>query len=222
MISLTENIPQTYLPRAEVIKINCNYNLYKDISLFWVQNNGQAVISMLDGNMTVYNGDSDIDELREFIKVISPLSVFSDAETLKSLFGNDFHRVCVMQSRSGFKSSAVSDVLNSREIYELLDTDGLHLPPYESFAVDFCYRLNHGYLKYFAKRGECAAVCITDGENLLLNGVASHKKGMGSAALKGVLSKFCNKSALAVCEPDVCKFYTSNNFEHIYDCGYRR
>ena len=92
----------------------------------------------------------------------------------------------------------------------------------EFFAVDFCYRLNHGYLKYFALKEICAAIGISDGQAVLLNGIASHKKGMGSVALHGVLSQFGYKTAFAVCERDVCGFYEKNNFIHIYDGGYWR
>ena len=90
MISLVKQIPKLSLPYAEVVKINCNYNLYPDVSLFWVQDSDSAVISMLDGNMVIYNKNSDIDELKKFIDVISPQSVFSDAKTLTKLFGKNF------------------------------------------------------------------------------------------------------------------------------------
>ena len=96
MICLVKEIPKLSLPLAEVVKINCNYNSYRDVALFWLQNDSQAVISMLDGNMVVYNKHADIEELREFISVISPQSVFSDTETMKALFGEDFHKVYVM------------------------------------------------------------------------------------------------------------------------------
>lgn len=222
MISLVTEIPKISLPRAELVKINCNYDSYKDVALFWVQNNKRAVISLLDGNMTIYNNGADTNEMREFINVISPLSVFSDADTLTALFGQAFDRVCVMKSKHRFESNIPSDDLNSGEIYKLLDVKGLHLPSYEPFAVDFCHRLNHGRLKYFAKKNLCAAIGICDGNTVLLNGIASHQKGMGSVALSGVLSLFADKSALAVCESALCGFYEKNNFKHIYDAGYWR
>lgn len=221
MINLVTEIPKISLPLAEILKINCIYDLYKDIAMFWVQNQNAAVISMLDGNMVIYNNDADIDELREFISVISPLSVFSDAATLEGLFGVNFHRVCVVKGEDRFESDILSDNLNSGEIYKLLDVDGLNVPPYEYFAVDFCYRLNHGQLKYFALRDSCVAVCITDGQATLLNGIASHKKGMGTKALYGVLSQ-CNAPYIAVCESEVIPFYLKNKFKHIYDAGYWR
>lgn len=221
MISLVSDIPKIALPLAEVVKINCTYNSYKDVAMFWVQNENNAIISMLDGNMTIYNNGADFDELREFINVISPQSVFSDVETLRILFQNDFHRVCVVKSEHGFECGLQSDVLGSGEIYKLLDVDGLQLPPYEYFAVDFCHRLNHGHLKYFALKSECAAVTISDGQAVLLNGIASHQKGMGSVALCGVLAGI-DLPCLAVCEENVMPFYLKNNFSHIYDAGYWR
>ncbi|MBR5473541.1 MAG: hypothetical protein IKU82_06110 [Clostridia bacterium] len=221
MISLVKDIPKLKESLAEVIKINCNYNSYKDVALFWVQNQNDAIISMLDGNMVIYNHNANCDELREFIGVISPLSVFSDADTLNALFGDSFHKVCVVKSEHKFKTDVLSDNLGSGEIYKLLNVNGLDLPPYEYFAVDFCYRLNHGQLKYFALNGSCVAVCITDGQAALLNGIASHKKGMGTVALSGVLSQ-CDAPYIAVCENDVLPFYLKNNFKHIYNAGYWR
>ena len=107
MISLVNTLPTLSLPHAEVIKINCNFNSYSDIAMFWVQNEGDAVISMLDGNMVIFNRDrkADICELREFVNVISCNSVFSDSDTLNLLFGNDFHKVFVMQSNFNFESA---------------------------------------------------------------------------------------------------------------------
>ncbi|MBQ8739950.1 MAG: hypothetical protein IJY79_00145 [Clostridia bacterium] len=221
MISLVSDIPKITLPLAEVVKINCTYNSYKDIAMFWVQNQNNAIISMLDGNMTVYNNGADIEELRQFINVILPLSVFSDADTLTALFINDFHRVYVMKSEHRFECDLQSHNLNSSEIYKLLDVDGLELPPYEHFAVDFCYRLNHGQLKYFALRTKCAAVAISDGQAALLNGIASHQKGMGRVALCGILSQY-DTPYLAVCEEKVIPFYLKNNFSRYYDAGYWR
>ncbi len=222
MICLTKELTPINLPLAEAVKINCLYKSYSDIALFWVQNDGDAVISMLDGNMTIYNKSSDIDELIEFIKVISPSSVFSDADTLTALFGDGFHRVCVMKSSAEYECTIKSDTLTSSDVYRLLTVDGLSLPDYEHFAVDFCHRLNGGNLKYFAIKNTCAAVAIFDADTALINGIASHKKGMGSTALCGVLAKLKGHSALAVCEKGVLPFYIKNGFHHSYDAGYWR
>ena len=221
MISLINNIPEIKLPRAEVVKINCTYNSYKDIALFWIQNKTDAIISMLDGNMVIYNNNADIQELREFVSIISPASVFSDESTMASLFENDFHKVCVVQSEYNFDCDLPSQTVNSNEMYTLLNINGLDLPPYEYFAVDFCLRLNHGELKYFALKDKCAAIGVYDGNAVLVNGIASHQKGMGSIALNGLLSQY-DCCAIAVCENEVMPFYLKNNFNLAYYAGYWR
>ena len=221
MISLVNQIPKISLPLAEVVKINCAYNSYHDAALFWTQDETRAVISMLDGNMVIYNNNADIDELREFVGVISPSSVFSDAKTLLALFGESFHEVCVVKCDKKFYCDNISDNVNSSEMYKLLNVEGLSLPPYEFFAVDFCHRLNHGELKYFAKKDLCAAIGISDGQAVLINGIASHQKGMGTAALEGLLSQY-DITAIAVCEKEVMPFYLKNNFKHVYNAGYWR
>lgn len=222
MISLVNEIPKINLPLAEVIKINCNYNSYKDIAMFWVQDENKTIISMLDGNMTIYNHSSDIEELREFINVISPTSVFSDADTMNALFENNFHRVGVMKSDYEFECDITSDQLSSREVYDLLDVDGLDLPTYEYFAVDYCHRLNHGQLRYFALRDRCAAIAFCDGQTVLVNGIASHQKGMGSKAIQGLLAQYNGFTAVAVSEKNIKPFYLKNNFIYSYDAGYWR
>ncbi len=222
MISLKSNLPPIAAPLAEVVKINCQLLSYSDIALFWEQNNGDAIISMLDGNMTIYNKNADMDELLEFIKVIAPSSVFSDADTLNRLFGDGFCRVAVMKSEKEFECNLNSDSLKSDEIYSLLNVEGLELPRFEHFAVDFCHRLNGGNLKYFALSNMCAALALFDGSTALVNGIASHKKGMGSIALCGLLSGFKNSISLAVCEKAIMPFYIKNGFHHSYDAGYWR
>lgn len=221
MITLVNKIPKLSLPLAEVIKINCTYISYNDIALFWIQDDNRAVISMLDGNMVIYNNNANIDELREFIGVVSPLSVFSDADTLTRIFGQNFHKVCVVKSQQTYEKTVQSENLNSYDIYKLLDVKGLELPPFEHFAVDFCHRLNNGHLKYFAKKEKYAAIGISDGQAMLVNGIASHQKGCGSIALEGLMSQY-NVSTLAVCEKEIVPFYLKNKFSHIYDAGYWR
>ncbi len=221
MISLVDKIPIVTLPRAEIIKINCNYKLYRDIALFWTQDDNKAIISMLDGDVTIYNNNANTEELREFINVISPSSVFSDSKTMSQLFGDDFHLVCVMTSKHVFKCDIPSQTANSSEIYKLLNVKGLELPPYEYFAVDFCHKLNRASLNYFVLKDICAAVGISDGHNVLVNGVASHKKGMGSTALLGLLAQY-SCPAVAVCEKEIAAFYLKNNFKHCYNAGYWR
>lgn len=220
MIRLISGKAECVRPDPCLIKIGCNAELYSDIALFWEQDDGRALISMLDGNMVIYNRDADIEELREFIAVLSPSGIFTDAETLISL-GFEASEPCDMLTATCVSdTSAKSDTLSSRQLYDILNTDGLTLPDYEYFAVDICRRLNHGKAKYFGFKDICAAVTVECGNYVLLNGIASRKKGMGSIALKGVLSLNAGKTAVVCCRKEVSGFYLKNGFEFINNYAY--
>ena len=222
MISLTRNIPPITALSAEAIKIHCLYESYKydDSVLFWVQNETQAVISMTDGNMIIWNLGADIDELKTFVAVLSPACVFSDLETLKSIGKAPNENINIMYRKADIEGNAECDALSSRQLYDLLDVKGLSLPEYPYFAVDYCKRLNHGYANYFAIKDKCAAITFNTGEFAIINGLASHQKGYGSVALKGVLQKNYGKDFLVCCRDSVKEFYQKNGFKKLYNAGY--
>lgn len=222
MISITKEIPRVEERDASLIKLRCLYECYKEDSsvMFWCQNEGDAYISLTDGNMIIYNKNADIEELSEFVSVISPCCVFSDLETLKALGKapkEDIYVYCIKAQKS---DSAQSDELSSKELYSLLDVDGLSLPEYPFFAVDYCRRLNMGFADYFGLKGTCAAISFKTGRFAIMNGIASHKKGYGSIALKNILGKNEGRDFLVCCREKVKMFYEKNGFEFLYKAGY--
>ena len=144
MIYLADSLPETENTNAELIKIHCLYDCYKtdDRVMFWVQDGDRAVISMTDGNMIIYNRAADTEELKEFIDLMSPVCVFGDYDTLCALNREPAERINVMARAADIKENIEGDILSSKELYSLLDTDGLSLPEYPYFAVDYCRRLN--------------------------------------------------------------------------------
>ncbi len=220
MITLTDFVPPVAEKSAEWIKIRCNFECYPDNALFWVQDEGKCYISLTDGNMIIYNIAADLEELREFVEVISPCCIYSDLETLKAIDKEPREEAFVMARRAEGEIPFLSDSLNSRELYGLLDVEGLSLPEYEYFAVDICRRLNHGFAQYFGKKGAFAAISLNSGNYALMNGIASHKKGMGGIAIKGILALNRGREFLVVCRPAVSPFYLKNGFEFLYKAGY--
>lgn len=220
MIRLVNSLPDMSFESAELIKIKCIYQSYKDIALFWVQDNNRCIIAMLDGNMVILNLNADIDELKEFVEFIAPYSVFTDVVTLTALACTSFEEAVVMRSKAIEMSEFVSDKLSSREIYELLMVKEFQLPEYEYFAVDFCHRLNGGYAEYFALNDRCVAISINTDEYFLINGIASHQKGFGTIALKGICARNYPKTAVACCREELRGFYEKNGFEMLYRVGY--
>lgn len=222
MISLTNEIEFTDELNAEILKIKCLYESYKNDNhvMFWQQNNGDALISMTDGNMIIYNRSADFEELTEFVDVLCPACVFSDYETLKKLNRAPNEHINVMYRKADIKSDAKSDELSSKELYSILDTDGLSLPEYPYFAVDYCRRRNKGYAEYFGIKDTCAVITFHSGKNAIINGLASHKKGFGTVALNGILSKNYGRNLLVCCRDKVKGFYIKNKFKPLYYAGY--
>ena len=222
MISLVNELPKIEKLNAELVKIKCLYDAYKDDDkvLFWIQDNDKAIISMTDGNMIIFNNGSDYEELKEFADVLSPACVFSDYDTLVALDRKPEERINVMYRFADIEKTIESDVLKSDELYSLLDVDGLSLPEYPYFAVDYCRRYNMGTADYFALSGKCAAITFSCGNTAIINGLAAKEKGYGSVVLKGVISKNYGRDFLVCCRDKVKGFYEKNGFELLYFGGY--
>jgi len=219
MIKLV-NFPKERSNGVENIKIREFYCCYGDIALFWEQSDSLLSIAMLDGNMILDGKCGDITELKEFIKMINPKSIFAKSELLENLgLNKNITNAFVMKIFSLERENLTSDELSSKDVFSILNGGGLSMPPYEYFAVDFCRRLNLGRLKYFGLKDKACAVSIGEKE-ILINGILSKEKGFGSYCLKGILSKNKNKTVYAVCKEDVKPFYLKNGFIQEYKVGY--
>ena len=222
MIKLTKKLPKFDILSAELLKIECLFECYPDSAdvLFWVQDETKAVISFTDGNMLIFNNKADIEELKEFVSVINPVCVFSDIETLKQIDKVPDETINVMHRKADVAEAIQGDNLSSKELYDLLNVDGLSLPEYPYFAVDYCRRLNRGGANYFGIKGKCACITFNTSTKAIINGLASHKKGFGTTALMAVLNKNYGKDFLVCCRDKVKPFYEKNGFEKIYSAGY--
>lgn len=222
MISLVNTLPLIDSNSAELIKIKCLYDAYKndDRVLFWVQNDNDALISMTDGNMIIFNNNADFIELKEFVCVMNPACIYSDYETLCGIDRKPKERINIMSRFCDLSGETEEDILSSKEIYELLDVDGLSLPEYPFFAVDYCRRLNLGTAQYFALKGKCAIITFNSGEKAIINGLASREKGYGSVALESAIKQNFGKTLFVCCRDKVKGFYEKNGFEPLYFGGY--
>lgn len=222
MISLTRTLPTLSKKNAELVKIYCLWEAYKDDNnvLFWTQDGDKALISMTDGNMIIYNRDADLVELEEFVSVLNPVAIYSDYDTLCGIGRKPKEKINIMCRFCDIKGDTAGDELKSDELYGLLDVDGLSLPEYPHFAVDFCRRKNKGFADYFALKGKCAIITFNTGNYAIINGLASREKGFGSVALKSAISKNNGRNLLVCCRDKVKGFYLKNGFEQLYFGGY--
>ena len=223
MIALTDFLPEASELNAEYVRIKCLFDCYKDDKdvLFWEQNGGKAFISLASGDMTVFCENGDLTEIKEFISVISPRSIFGSLEALKKLGFSDIHSVFVMSRKADILGETIGDSLKSREIYDILNVKEFSLPDYPYFAVDFCRRLNRGTADFFAVKYKCAAVSFHTGNYALLNGIVSREKGLGTVALRAILQKNYGRELIVCCEENLIGFYEKNGFKKLYKAGYR-
>ena len=222
MIALTDFLPEAGEPNAEYIRIKCLYDCYKDDKdvLFWEQDGGRAYISLASGDMTVFCENGDYEEIKEFISVISPRSIFGSLEVLEKLGFSDIRSVEVMSRVADISGNTDGDSLLSGEIYDILNVKEFSLPEYPYFAVDFCRRLNKGFADCFAIKDKCAAVSFHTGDYALLNGIVSREKGFGTVALKAILQKNYGRELLVCCEEKLIGSYEKNGFQKRYKAGY--
>lgn len=222
MIALSGSLPEITQPAAEYIRIKCLFDSYKDDrnTYFWIQDGGKAVISLADGDMTVYRTGEDTDELSEFINMVSPRSIFTSLETFKAVGIAPVKTVNVMCRISDVREETAGDTVSSKELYGILSAGGFDMPDYPSFAVDFCRRHNRGYADYFAVKDKCAAVSFHSGNYAVINGIVSLEKGMGGAALTAILGKNTGRTVLACCEDNITGFYEKYGFYRLNRAGY--
>lgn len=222
MVVLVDKIPEFNVLSAEWVKIKCLYDAYPndDRVMFWVQDENKCIIALTDGNMIIYNVSANTEELAEFVDVINPACVFSDYDTLCAIGKKPKERINIVYRKADIKENIIGDSLSSKEVYDLLNVDGLSLPEYPYFAVDYCYRLNRGFADYFGIKDKCCAVTFNCGDMAIMNGIASHQKGMGSVALRAVLSKNYGRDFLVCCRDSVLEFYKKNGFCHLEYGGY--
>ena len=225
MISLCSTLPEISADSAELLKIKCLFDSYKtdNAVLFWCSEDNDTVISLTSSNMIIYNRNRSaevLEELKEFAEVINPVSIYSDYETLCAIDKKPYEAVNVMSRKADIEGKPQGDVLSSKEIYALLDVEGLSLPSYPDFAVDYCRRLNHGFANYFAIKGKCAVITFNSGENAIINGIASHSKGYGRIALCSALQLNYGKTLYVCCRDKVKGFYEKQGFLPLYKGGY--
>ena len=222
MITQTDVLPVLTITGAELTKIYCLYDCYKGdgFARFFMQDGGNTILSLTDGNMVIYRDGGDSDELRDFVTLLSPACVYSDLDTLTAIGLPPDEVISVYGRFADITGTSPCDDLSSAEIYKLLDAPGLSLPDYEYFAVDYCRRLNHGGASVFALRDKCAAVSFHTGDFAVMNGLASHAKGYGSTALTGILQKNFGRTFYVCCRKELKPFYERAGFKEKYHAGY--
>lgn len=217
MIKLIDKLPKINKESVAVAKIECTfcaYGNYPKIALFWQQENENgeivALFSLLDGNLTVFAKEVN-EELRLFLKALSPDTVFAEAETAESL-GIKGEKVNVVRffGSGNFEPQQNADL---KRIFALFKKE-FKLNG-DEFIADLSHRLRHA-AAFCVLKEKGAAVVQTAGENALITGICveneGRKVGLGSEILGDIKNSFSG-TVYACCKDSVLPFYLKNSFE---------
>ncbi len=217
MIKLIDKLPEINEESVALTRIECTfcaYENYPKIALFWQQEkeSGEitALFSLLDGNLTLFAQGVN-EELRLFIKALSPATVFTEAETAERL-GIKGQQINVVRFRcnGAFKPLNGADL---KRIFALFKKD-FNING-DEFIADLSHRLRHG-AAFCVLKEKGAAVVQTAGKNALITGICveseSRKAGLGSEILGDIKNSFSG-TLYACCKDSVLPFYLKNSFE---------
>ncbi len=229
MIRLTKQLPDGVFCDVAAAKIYCNfaaYANYENIALFWVQQQdtkSTAVMCLIDGNFTLSTNGADIDELRDFIKVISPDTVFTDCVTAQKLGLNIKTECAVCVSEYPHTSGAAIENTNLgiTALYGIMK-DFFPIDK-QSFTADISHRIRHNSCIYVTGNYS-AAVMLLSARFAVVTGICvdakKQLKGLGSATLHRLLNSARDRTVYACCDEDTLDFYLKNGFKRLENSAY--
>ncbi len=223
MVTLINEMPVIDCLNAAYAKVACAakaYMGYDKIALFWQQtdsdNNITALISLVDGVMSLANLGGDLFELKEFIKCISPYGVFTDISTAKAL-NLKIETECdtlFIKPPYNFENAAENTYAGvsyaCETVAERLDVGNINV-----FKADISHRIRHDACGYVTTPAS-AAFLLYSNNIAIISGIAvkktNQKTGIGSATLKRLLEIAKHRPVLVCAEQKNTPFYLKNGF----------
>ncbi|MBR6572676.1 MAG: GNAT family N-acetyltransferase [Clostridia bacterium] len=229
MIKYADKLPELCDNKISLAKILSLYKAFGNTKIspdFWIQENESvitAVLSLYGNEMTFYCNNGDLEEIWNFIRVISPKRVFTEKENLIDHCNATIKQVFLKNLPLKETVSATSVPL--KKLYEklLLGQDGdVSLPCFENFCGDISHRLRHNGAVSITKDFGAALSFIYDGGGII-SGISvdkSHRNnGFGSKLLKEICEK-TGGNIFACTDEKNKEFYIKNGFSYIGDIAY--
>lgn len=222
MIELINNLPSIKTDSVAFAKISCLAKAYiknPNIAIFWQQKseNGRvdALISMLDGNMCVFSRQPNISELKEFITVLSPSSIFTDINTA-NLLNLKIKSTChslYFKTEKNCEFVFENNFSEIKAVYARLIHDNFF--DFTDFYADLSHRIRHRCGGYILT-DTSACIAFFDSKYAVITGIEVDEKyrnnGHGTWILKEMLKNLPNRQIFVCSEEKNIPFYTKNNF----------
>ena len=220
MIRFVKTLPDLKANKISLAKILALYKAFGGTSLspdFWVQEsegNLTAALCLYGSEMTVYCHNANLEELRDFIRVVSPKSVFTEKENV--LFEASVLKAVFLKELP-INTSFAENKAPLKDLYHklCLGCDGdVCLPSFEVFAPDVSHRLRHNSASAITSDFG-AALCFTFDGGGVISGISVDKnlrqKGLGSKMLNEISSLVGGK-IFACTQKENQEFYIKNGF----------
>ncbi len=212
-----------------LVKIRCSYKAYKNydkVAQFYsgINDEGKAyaLIAKVGGYISLYTNGENADELKDFLKFIGYIGIFTSLKTAKELNLKINEKCLSFKISPPYESGETSDEGTPRNLMECLK-EGLGIEDTDGFIADVTFRTLHSCADFVLKDGGGALLFYTQKEGLL-NGIAAPKgqrgKGIGSRLIKMLLSKAGEREVYACCNENNRDFYIKNGFTLIGESAY--
>lgn len=191
----------------------------------WIQledNEPRAVISRMDGNITIFC-ESVNDEILEFIEAVGYNTILADKELFPQYWSGE-----VLMRFVGKSETENSDNIDFnptiREIYSILERcrgEGFEVPDFDSFYPDISHRVRHNLSRILAYRleGKIIACCMTSAETnscAIISGVAClpeyRGRGYASELIAKIVKDLDNREIFVFCREELVGFYNRLGF----------
>ena len=223
MITLSKNLPDIAVRNVVYVKLMCHFAAYRDydkIALFWVQtdndDNPTALISLVDNNMTVCRNGGDTDELKSFIKAISPANIFTDLVTATQL-NLEVVTECasLTQEPPFFTEQKIENTYEGLDkVYDVLSKH-LSVGTREGFIADVSHRIRRGAAGYVTSKYSAGVILYND-NYATLAGIAvesdCRRSGLGTTTLNRLLEIIRDRTVFICAEYKNVPFYEKNGF----------
>ena len=218
-------------------RIKAYFNCYStdyDFVKFWVQTNDDgevtAVISRVDGDMTLCEYGADYEELLQFVKIVGFTTIQCRRETAqhftdKEVLWGYVVRFC---EEMPCKDIATKDSFELKEIYDIIKAENLTgVGDYLPWLSDTTFRINRNTAKPLlaqidGRNAGCAMVLFRTDKAALLGAVATVPEFRGKGVARTLVTKLAvgeiadGRRAELLCKNDsIVEFYKSIGFEAI-------
>lgn len=227
MIKKIKKLPNLQFKNYVAVKIKSLYLSYGsqyDFCQFYAQTQNNETLAVIvkfyhSASVFVINSNN-LEELYGFLQSICVNEVTSNIELNLNTKKSVFEQLLFLNNKkTGSEISNNLSFEDYNQAYNHFKNDksgNISVGSFNDWYVDLSHRIRHNSAKLICS-SEFAAVCITDSENLIINGIVvnAKNKGIGTELITQIKNESIENSIFVACSQSTQQFYLKNNFKNI-------